>query len=108
MAINPPPSSDVVTARMKATPRRDTPAELQLRKELHSRGFRYRVDKAIVGVTRGRPDLTFLSEKVAIFVDGCFWHSCPTHGTLPKSNGAWWLQKLNSNRERDRRHDHEL
>jgi DNA mismatch endonuclease (patch repair protein) len=93
---------------MKNTAQRDTPAELALRRELHRRGFRYRVDKSIPGVTRSRPDIVFVTERVAVFVDGCFWHSCPDHATVPKENGKWWIAKLSANVERDRRHDREL
>lgn len=52
-----------------------------------------------------RPDIVFVSSGVAVFVDGCFWHSCPDHGSIPKTNTDWWIQKLRSNVERDRRHD---
>lgn len=108
MSERPAASSDVVARRMQNTAQRDTPAEMELRRELHRRGFRYRVDTSIPGVTRGRPDLVFLSEKVAVFVDGCFWHSCPEHATVPKENREWWVEKLEGNVERDRRHDREL
>jgi len=81
---------------------------MELRRELYRRGFRYRVDVSVPGVTRGRPDLLFPTEKAAVFVDGCFWHSCPIHGTAPKTNGQWWQEKLAANMERDRRHDREL
>ena len=93
---------------MRNTAQRDTPAELALRRELHRRGFRYRVNTPLPEVTRGRPDLVFPTEKVAVFVDGCFWHSCPEHATTPKRNRNWWVQKLAANVERDRRHDEEL
>ena len=104
----PAASSDAVARRMQNTAQRDTPAEMKPRRELHRRGFRYRVDTAIPGVTRGRPDLVFPTEKVAVFVDGCFWHSCPEHATVPKENREWWVEKLLGNVERDRRHDCEL
>jgi DNA mismatch endonuclease (patch repair protein) len=104
----PEPSSESVAQRMRNTAQRDTTAELALRRELHRRGFRYRVDRAIPGVTRGRPDLVFPTEKVAVFVDGCFWHSCPEHATIPTENRDWWITKLQANVDRDRRHDEEL
>lgn len=104
----PEASSDEVSARMRATPQKDTPPELQLRRELHSRGFRYRVDHSLRPITRGRPDLVFPSEEVAVFVDGCFWHCCPEHVTVPKTNREWWENKLANNVERDRRHTREL
>ena len=86
---------------MQNTPTRDTPAELALRSALHAAGLRYRVDTApIVGVRR-RADLVFRRARVAVFVDGCFWHACPEHGGVPKVNAAWWSAKLSRTRERD-------
>jgi DNA mismatch endonuclease (patch repair protein) len=93
---------------MENTPQRDTPAEMALRRELFRRGLRYRVDLPIRGVTRARPDIAFPKQKLAVFVDGCFWHSCPEHGTMPKRNRKWWAAKLAANVERDRRHEREL
>lgn len=106
--VDPVPSSELVRLRMQNTKQRDTPREMALRQALHARGLRYRVDRPIPGVTRGRPDLLFPTEKVAVFVDGCFWHSCPEHSTVPRSNKAWWVAKLEANVERDRRHTEEL
>jgi DNA mismatch endonuclease (patch repair protein) len=82
--------------------RAGTTPELALRRELHRRGMRFRVNLA--GLP-GRPDLAFTRARLAVFVDGCFWHRCPEHGVLPKHNGAWWLAKLNRNVERDREKD---
>ena len=93
---------------METTKQRDTPAELALRSELHRRGLRYRVDHRIEDVSRARPDIVFTRQKVAVFVDGCFWHSCPEHSTIPKANRDWWVEKLLANVERDRRHTAEL
>jgi len=78
--------------------------EASLRRELHGRGLRYRKNPSVrtsVGVVR--PDLAFPGPKVAVFVDGCFWHSCPTHGNTPGTNRDYWEPKLRRNRERDRR-----
>jgi len=86
--------------------RRDTAAELGLRRELFRRGLRYRVDYRVTG--RRRVDVAFTRRKVAVFVDGCFWHRCPIHGTLPKANGNWWRSKLEANERRDRLTDAEL
>ena len=110
MPINRAPgsSSPSVSRRMHNTPQRDTPVEMQVRSRLHRRGLRFRVDRTIPGVTRSRPDLVFTKERVAVFLDGCFWHSCPVHGTTPHANRDWWLEKLAANVERDRRHDREL
>ena len=104
----PRPSSASVSRRMHNTPQRDTPLEMQVRSRLHRRGLRFRVDRTIPGVTRSRPDLIFPKERIAVFLDGCFWHSCPQHGTTPHANRGWWLEKLAANVERDRRHDREL
>ena len=104
----PDPLSDSVSQRMRNTKQKDTPAELALRSELHRRGLRFRVGRTIPGVTRGRPDIIFPTEKVAVFVDGCFWHSCQEHGTIPTHNREWWVAKLDANSERDRRHCAEL
>lgn len=90
------------SARMSRMPRRSTGPELALRRELHRRGLRYRVDHA--GLP-GRPDIVFTRARLAVFVDGCFWHRCPEHGTLPRNNGAWWLAKLERNVARDRAKD---
>ena len=92
---------------MKSQRRRDTKAELSLRSELWRRGLRYRVDVKVVG-RRRRVDIAFTRAKVAVFVDGCFWHRCPEHGSLPKANRAWWTEKLEANERRDRDADTEL
>jgi DNA mismatch endonuclease, patch repair protein len=86
---------------MQQTGRRDTPPELALRRALHAMGFRYRVDRAPVRGLRRRADIVFPAARVAVFVDGCFWHGCPDHGTWPKSNGAWWRAKIQANKSRD-------
>ncbi len=101
-------SSHAVRRRMKNTLQRDTGLELTIRKELHRRGYRYRLHPRLPGVTRGIPDFAFMAARVAVFVDGCFWHACPQHGSLPKTNRAWWAVKLDMNVRRDRRHDEEL
>jgi DNA mismatch endonuclease, patch repair protein len=89
---------------MKATRRRDTLPERLLRSELHSRGRRFRIDHAIVdGAFRARPDIVFTRVRVAVFVDGCFWHLCPQHGAMPQANRGYWEPKLNANVARDLR-----
>lgn len=90
---------------MRRVKQRNTPAELALRTALFHRGFRYRVHRRIEG---GTVDVAFLSAKVAVFVDGCFWHGCPLHATFPKSNQAYWLPKLAENKERDLRQTEKL
>jgi DNA mismatch endonuclease, patch repair protein len=81
--------------------RRDTAPELALRSELHRRGLRFRVDRPPLAGLRSRADIVFGRARVAVYVDGCFWHSCPEHGTSPKANAEWWEQKLKRNRDRD-------
>lgn len=89
----------------KANRGRDTGPERQLRSALHRRGLRYRVNRRVAPDVRTIADVVFGPAKVAVFVDGCFWHRCPEHGTLPKANGDWWLRKLEANAARDRRND---
>ena len=81
---------------------RDTAPELALRKILHARGRRFRVHSPLPGMPRRRADLLFTRAKLAVFVDGCFWHVCPDHATHPGNNEAWWALKLKRNQERDR------
>jgi DNA mismatch endonuclease, patch repair protein len=94
--------ADILTAQersrlMSQVRDRDTKPELMLRRALWSRGYRYRLACPMPG----RPDLTFTRARVVVFVDGCFWHGCPIHASLPKSNAEFWRKKLARNRERD-------
>lgn len=93
---------------MQRQRRRDTDPETRLRQELWRRGLRYRVDVAPLSGMRRRADIVFTRAKVAVFVDGCFWHRCPDHATVPKSNRAWWRAKLEANVLRDRDTDRRL
>ena len=86
---------------MKSVRQRDTTAEIAIRRLLHARGLRYRVDRPALNALRRRADILFTGARVAVFVDGCFWHSCPAHGTLPNANAGWWAAKLATNRRRD-------
>lgn len=81
--------------------RRDTSAELLLRRALHAAGHRYRVNLKVPGAPRRTIDIAFTRPKLAVMVDGCFWHGCPDHCVPPKHNAAWWAEKLRTNRERD-------
>ncbi len=99
-SATPPASSRVISERMRTTKRRDTKPEIELRSALHRLGFRFRVDVAING-SRRRSDIVLTSDRVVIYVDGCFWHGCPEHGTIPKQNRQWWIDKLAANRARD-------
>ena len=95
------PSSPEVSKRMSLVRNRDTAAELAIRHELHRRGLRYRVSYPIPGLGT-RPDIVFTRARVAVFVDGCFWHRCPEHATFPATNAKWWAEKLEMNVHRDR------
>jgi DNA mismatch endonuclease (patch repair protein) len=99
---HPKPASEQVSRRMSRTGQRDTAAELGLRRELHRRGLRYRVDVAPISGIRRRADVVFPRRRLAVFVDGCFWHGCPEHATWPKNNAEWWREKIEANRRRDR------
>lgn len=100
-------SSPAALTRMRSTKQRDTRCELELRSAVHRLGLRYRVDFPLSG-TRRRGDLVFTKAKVAVMVDGCFWHGCPIHGTFPKANAEWWRKKLTANANRDRDTDENL
>jgi DNA mismatch endonuclease, patch repair protein len=102
----PVPTTEQVSVRMRQNRRRDSRAELALRSELHRRGLRFRVDLPIKLATRTvRPDVVFTRARLAVFVDGCFWHCCPEHGTTPRPNSAYWRPKLARNVARDREVD---
>ncbi|MGW4301863.1 very short patch repair endonuclease [Streptomyces sp. NPDC004646] len=80
---------------------RDTAPEVAVRRLLHAQGMRYRVNVPVPGMPRRTIDIVFGRAKVAIFMDGCFWHGCPQHATQPKANAAWWRAKLDKNVTRD-------
>jgi len=82
-------------SRIRST---NTGPEMVLRKALWARGFRYRLSYRI---GRIRPDLVFVTPRLAVFVDGCFWHQCPLHGVMPKGNSSFWQAKLQRNTQRD-------
>jgi len=88
---------------MRANRRRDTGPEKAFRSELHQRGFRFRVDFPIpVSGRSPRADIAFTRKRVAVFIDGCFWHGCPEHSQRPKTNSGYWGPKIARNIERDR------
>lgn len=88
---------------MRRNPRRDTAPEVALRSALHRRGRRFRKDLPLRVPGRVvRPDITFPRARLAVFVDGCFWHSCPVHGSQPRANTDYWRPKLARNVARDR------
>lgn len=92
-----------IAHRMSLQARRDTRPEVALRSALHALGHRFRVSYPVPDLKRCTIDIAFPRQRVAVFVDGCFWHGCPEHGTRPKSNVDRWTEKLDANRERDRR-----
>ena len=99
---HPGSSSAAASSRMSVARRRDTKAEVLLRRELHARGLRYRVALPIASNRRRSIDIAFTRARLAVFVDGCFWHACPEHGTAPVANSEWWKTKLGANVARDR------
>jgi DNA mismatch endonuclease, patch repair protein len=100
----PTPTSAAAARVMRGNRSVDTRPEVQLRSELHRRGLRFRKHLEIRGAGwKVAPDVVFPRQRLAIFVDGCFWHSCPTHGTSPRSNSDYWSAKLARNRARDAR-----
>jgi DNA mismatch endonuclease (patch repair protein) len=110
MADYPRPSSPGRSANMRAIRRTDTKPEIMLRQALHKLGYRYRKDYRLDLDTgrRVRPDVVFTARRVAVFVDGCFWHACPEHGRNPAVNDWYWSPKLRKNVERDRAADEML
>lgn len=94
-------TTSAVRVRMSKQKSRDTGIEVALRKALHSAGFRYRVHRRPVKSVRREADLVFGPARVAVFVNGCFWHGCPDHGTWPKNNAEFWRDKIETNRRRD-------
>jgi DNA mismatch endonuclease, patch repair protein len=90
---------------MVANRGRDTKPERALRSELHRRGLRFRVDIRPLRGLNCRADLVFPSERVAVFVDGCFWHGCTVHAERPRRNSGYWNAKIDANIARDRRND---
>lgn len=105
---HPGSSGAEVSRRMSRLRRRDNQRELSLRRALHAEGFRFRVTYPVPDLRRRTIDIAFTRRRVAVFLDGCFWHGCPLHGTDPRSNSAWWAQKIAANRARDRDTDHHL
>jgi DNA mismatch endonuclease (patch repair protein) len=99
--VNPTSRSAIDQGRLKRQRQHDTSPELALRRELFRRGLRFRVHLRLLPDLRRRVDVSFPRHRVAVDVRGCFWHVCPTHRTQPKSNQAWWAQKLQANVVRD-------
>lgn len=97
----PPASSAGVSQRMSRHPRRDTTPELMLRRALHARGLRYRTHLPVPGLRRRTIDIAFTRRRLAVFVDGCFWHGCGDHRSIPAANRDWWSTKIAATIARD-------
>ena len=96
------PSSPEASARLSTVRHRDTKPEIEIRRALHARGLRYRLQRRVLKETRRTADIVFPARHIAVFVDGCFRHGCPLHGSQPKSNSAFWQEKIKTNKDRDR------
>ncbi|GAA2141585.1 hypothetical protein GCM10009727_39270 [Actinomadura napierensis] len=90
---------------MQSNKSRDTKPELALRRAAHALGLRYKVSARPLPTIRRTADMLFTRAKVAVFMDGCFWHGCPEHHTRSATNAAYWAEKVRRNRERDRETD---
>jgi DNA mismatch endonuclease (patch repair protein) len=95
------PSSHDASRRMARVRQQGTRAEITLRRALHAKGLRYRLHFPLLTKPRLVADIVFPSAKIAVFVDGCFWHGCPEHASWPKSNAEFWCEKIETNRTRD-------
>lgn len=94
-------SSPGVRRSMQSNGPKDTAPEVALRSVLHRRGFRFRKHVRPIPGLACTVDVLFPTERLALFVDGCYWHSCPEHASYPRLNGEWWRAKLDGTRERD-------
>ncbi len=95
-------SSIAAHNRMRAAKPRDTDPEIALRKALLEVGLTFDIDVCLLVGSRRRADIVLRKDRIAIFIDGCFWHGCPLHGTWPKENAEFWRSKIEKNKERDR------
>ena len=105
MKARPKPKNALVSAQMSRMPRASSGPELVFRRALHASGLRFTTHRRDLP---GTPDVVLSKAKIAVFIDGCFWHGCEEHGTLPKNNREWWRAKLDGNRQRDLRKDEAL
>ncbi|MEN2738812.1 very short patch repair endonuclease [Microbacterium sp. X-17] len=94
-------SSDQARRAMTANRSKDTGPERAVRSLLHQRGLRYRTHLRPVSSIRRTADIVFTRWRVAVFIDGCFWHGCPEHFVMPRANADYWQPKIARNRERD-------
>ncbi len=93
---------------MQSVRQKNTSAEYALRRELHARGLRYRIQVPVLTKPRRVADVAFSGLRVAVFIDGCFWHGCPQHATWPKQNAEFWRAKILANQQRDHDTDERL
>jgi DNA mismatch endonuclease, patch repair protein len=100
--------SPATTKRMSNTAHRNNSRERQVRSVLHARGLRFRLHQRLLVSSQRTVDIVFPASRTAVFIDGCFWHGCPQHGTWPKNNGEWWRAKIEANVARDRDTDEKL
>lgn len=107
MAIAQPSSPDA-SRRMARVRQKGTRAEIDLRRALHARGLRYRLHVPLLTKPKRIADIVFPAARLAVFVDGCFWHGCPEHASWPKSNADFWREKIETNRSRDADTDQRL
>lgn len=98
-------SSEGVRRSMRSNKGRDTRPELALRRAVHALGLRYRVSARPVPTVRRTADIVFPRARIAVFLDGCFWHGCPQHHTVAKTNASYWADKVEQNRHRDHETD---
>ena len=98
---HPGASSPEIARRMSVLRRRDNGPEMAVRRLLHRAGLRYRVSWPVPGQRRRTIDIAFTRARLAVYIDGCFWHGCPIHATSPKANSKWWADKIAANRARD-------
>lgn len=101
----PPASSPAVRAVMQGNCAQDTRPEQEVRSALHHLGLRFRKHAQPLKGLRCQADAIFRCEKIAVFVDGCFWHGCPEHGRVPSDRNGYWAAKLGRNMERDQRNN---
>jgi DNA mismatch endonuclease, patch repair protein len=86
---------------MQGNRSKDTKPELALRRELHARGLRYFKNRRPIQTVRRTADIVFPTHRLAVFIDGCFWHGCPDHHTVARTNADYWSAKVERNRNRD-------
>lgn len=98
---SPVPKSAAVRRRMQQQRRAGTAPELQIRSQLHRAGMRFRVGATVPGMPRRTIDIAFPKARIAVFVDGCYWHRCPVHHVNAKNNAEWWTDKMSRNVRRD-------